>query len=116
MPCNDGSPFPSSCDCKAAVSAAKKRWLHNSPIAELLCTVLKQVDKLPHPVRSSIRLSDLPIEVQQWWREHQRRDALKEAADKKALKEAEKKTKDRIEREALLSKLSSRERKLLGHK
>lgn len=117
MPCYDGQwDGPMSRSCGSEIRTAKKRWRHNSPVAEMLCDVIKKVDALPYPTRSSLRLTDLPADAQEWWKEHQRRDARKAAADKKALKEAEQKTKDRLEREALLKKLSPRERKLLGHK
>lgn len=49
----------------------------------------------------------LSLEAQVWWREHQRMDVVRQRRERQAKK-------DKAEKELALSKLTSREKKLLG--
>lgn len=95
----------------------EKLWIHDSPVAAMLCAVLGQIAfDQSGKVAASIRLTDLPADVQEWWKEHKKRDALrhrKEALAKLAKETVKRRNK---EREAALAKLTPKERKLLGHK
>jgi hypothetical protein len=72
---------------------------HNSPVAEMLCTMCKAY--------ISVTPSALPAGVVKWWREHQRRD--------KAKREAESRAKGvKLDRKRALAKLTLAERKALG--
>jgi hypothetical protein len=61
VPCYDSRNEP------AYVRAeARKEWRHNSDVAQMLCTILKECR--PETIAT------LPEEIQQWWAEHQARD------------------------------------------
>ena len=67
MPCYDPRD-----DADNVRAAALKEFRHNSPVAEMLCSVLKQI----HPSN----IQKLPVNVQVWWNEHQARDTEREGA------------------------------------
>lgn len=75
-----------------------RSFTHNSPVAEMLCTMCKLSEEHGWSVPSS---------VAPWWAEHKKRDARKAKEESKA-KGA------RLDRERALAKLTKAERKLLG--
>lgn len=83
MPCYDHRNDPSYIreelreDTKRQVEAARKSFLHNSPVAELLCSVMKEV---PPFVRESLILDN--TKLAHWWHDHQERDRKKAAIAK----------------------------------
>lgn len=64
MPCYDPRSEPAY-----QVAEARKEWMHNSPVAEMLCTILKAIK--PELIKY------YPEDIQRWWAEHQARDAEK---------------------------------------
>lgn len=85
MPCYDSRNDPAYVREEALAEGRDKlrkaqvEWTHNSPVAELLCSTLKQL--------SPFAIGRLPHEVRAWWIVHQERDA--EKARKEAKKEAQ---------------------------
>ena len=77
MPCYDGREN----ERQVLVSdehQAKLRteWTHNSPVAELLCTVMKQLERegdAPYTLAS--RYCRNNPKLAKWWSDHQKRDA-----------------------------------------
>ena len=65
MPCYDDRNSPSEVRAET-----QKDFRHNSPVAEMLCFVLTNIDKAD--------IATMPEEIQVWWKEHQIRDANKE--------------------------------------
>lgn len=65
MPCYDSRCEPEYV-AQAAVAAARDEWLHNSPVAEMLCSVLGTL--------SATELAKQSIHVQRWWNAHKDRD------------------------------------------
>lgn len=55
----------------------RREWFHNSPIAELLCSVMKEV---PPFVRDSLLLDN--TKLAHWWHDHKERDRKKAASAK----------------------------------
>lgn len=76
----------------------EKQLRHNSPVAEMLCTMCKLSEEHGWSVPSSV----VP-----WWAEHKARDAKK-------AREASKAKGARLDRERALAKLTPAERKALG--
>lgn len=71
MPCYDGRENERQVDVDYEDRARlRKEWEHNSPVAELLCSVLK---RLPVMVRGGL-INETPA-LGVWWEEHQKRDA-----------------------------------------
>lgn len=64
MPCYDNRDSPSE-----VREEARKDFRHNSDVAEMLCHVLSNI----HP----FAIATLPENIQQWWQEHQIRDAAR---------------------------------------
>lgn len=89
MPCYDSRSDPSYVR-EEAVAEARKSFLHNSPVAELLCYVL--TNTVPSK-RAPLLAANSKLAC--WWKDHQERDA-KVAAEKVT---AEKNRKARINRE-----------------
>ena len=83
MPCYDSRSDPSYVR-EEAVAEARKSFLHNSPVAELLCYVL--TNTVPSKRAPLLAANS---KLAHWWADHQERDR-KVAADKVA---AEKKRK-----------------------
>lgn len=96
MPCYDHRNDPSYIreemreDTMRKVEAARKSFLHNSPVAELLCYVL--TNTVPSK-RAPLLAANSKLAC--WWNDHQERDR-KVASDKVA---AEKKRKAQINHE-----------------
>lgn len=96
MPCYDERNDPSYIraelqeDTRRKVEEARVSFLHNSPVAELLCFVM--TNTVPSK-RAPLLAANSKLAC--WWRDHQERDR-KVATDKVA---AEKKRKDKINRE-----------------
>ncbi len=67
MPCYDSRDSSEN-----ARAEAMREFRHNSPVAEMLCEVMRRI---------SLKgmLYECSPAVVQWWEEHQRRDAAKEA-------------------------------------
>lgn len=61
MPCYDPTP-------DEIVEHARRDFRHNSDVAELLCAVLKQIDRSAFTWTPELKL---------WWYEHQCRDMVK---------------------------------------
>lgn len=89
MPCYDERNEPSYVRAEA-VAEARKSFLHNSPVAELLCFVL--TNTVPSKRAPLLAANS---KLAHWWKDHQERDR-KVAADKVT---AEKSRKARINRE-----------------
>lgn len=71
MPCYDGRENERQVLVSDEHQAKlRNEWTHNSPVAELLCAVMKQAG----PTRRGDFCEDIPG-LAQWWREHQARDA-----------------------------------------
>jgi hypothetical protein len=70
MPCFDQSSETEK------YAELKKRWTHNSDVADLLCKTMKIVEKSFPRVAGS-----LPMDVIEWWTEHKKRDARRHAAE-----------------------------------
>lgn len=64
MPCYD--PRDSE---EGRIDNARKAFRHNSDIAEMLCDLMKRLDPAD--------VAQLPLATQQWWVEHQQRDAAR---------------------------------------
>lgn len=83
MPCYDHRNDPSYIreelreDTKRQVEAARKSFLHNSPVAELLCYTMKNLS-----LANRMALLDGNTKLRCWWNDHQERDR-KEAASAK---------------------------------
>lgn len=67
MPCYDSRSEP-----EYVLAEARKKWMHNSPVAEMLCSVMKEIE-------AERLLEIVPPEVRAWWEEHKKRDADKRA-------------------------------------
>ncbi len=72
MPCYDGRDSLDSIRFEVK-EKLKQEYLHDSPVAEMLCKVLGNT---PEQV-----IFDLPKEIRQWWAEHQLRDLQKEGRE-----------------------------------
>jgi hypothetical protein len=97
MPCYDSR---SDYNTNEGYAYLLERFAHNSPVAEMLCTMCKLYLGSP-------ALPELPDNVLAWWAEHQKRD--------KAKREAESRAKGvKLDRERALAKLTPAERKALG--
>lgn len=68
MPCYD----PRDSSPEANRSALLAEFTHNSPVAEMLCAVMKTI----HP-NDRIELGRRIPNLQAWWDQHQARDAEK---------------------------------------
>lgn len=80
MPCYDGRENERQVNVTDEHEGRLRReWMHNSPIAELLCSVMK---KLTVEQRAPLLVAD--PKLAHWWRDHQERDKAK--ADKKLLR------------------------------
>jgi hypothetical protein len=75
MPCYD--PRDSSENVRAE---ALESFTHNSPVAEMLCAVMKRISP-----ENRLVLGKEISGLTQWWTDHQARDAKKEANEPKAL-------------------------------
>lgn len=64
MPCYDSRDSE-----KAVIANARHDFRHNSDVAEILCDLLKRLDPT--------QIAALPLDTQQLWIEHQKRDADK---------------------------------------
>lgn len=66
----------------------RKEWMHNSPIAELLCTAMSNLQGVQRDalIRKDPKLGH-------WWNDHQERDR------KKAASEKDKADKDKVRKE-----------------
>lgn len=64
MPCYDDRDEPAY-----VLAEARKEWMHNSPVAEMLCDLMKQV--------AASGKVNLTADVLAWWREHEARDKRK---------------------------------------
>lgn len=73
MPCYD--PRDSSPDAirSEARDDFAKEFTHNSPVAEMLCSVMKILNPQDRP-----RVAQMVPGLEVWWKEHQERDRLKE--------------------------------------
>ena len=106
MPCYDGR---TAAEERAEYEASRERerntllkeYLHNSPAAEMLCYVLRELEEAEEPVK----IQHLPANIHKWWEEHKIRDAEKAKND--AIREKD------LKRKAL-AKLSDEEKKVLG--
>lgn len=67
MPCYD----PMS-DSSYKVAEARMEWMHNSPVAEMLCSVMKEIE-------AERLLEIVSPDVRAWWEDHKKRDANKRA-------------------------------------
>lgn len=69
MPCYDSRDDPSS-----MLKEAREDWMHNSPVAEMLCWAMTMLDRaeVSHIVTPISEAADA------WWAEHKARDKLKE--------------------------------------
>lgn len=79
MPCydsRDDEPYRSA----QVVEEARREFTHNSPVAELLCTVMKHLQNEHSRGYVSV-LANHP-EVSKWWADHQERDRRKAIANK----------------------------------
>jgi hypothetical protein len=79
----------------------EKEWLHNSPVAELLCGVLSNLPA--SMIADAVRRDP---KVGHWWNDHQERDR------KKAAQEAARKKRDEQNRLRKISELEGELRKL----
>jgi arginine/lysine/ornithine decarboxylase len=82
-----------------------EKFSHNSPVADMLCYVLRKLEEAEEPVK----IQHLPENIHEWWEEHKERDRKKARAEKRKFDEA-------AERERALLKLTPTEKKLLGIK
>ena len=86
MPCYDHCDDPSYIraelqeDTRRKVEEARVSFLHNSPVAELLCYVMRNL-----PLSQRYVLLGKNSKLSCWWRDHQIRD--RKVADEKADKE-----------------------------
>lgn len=73
MPCYD--PRDDSPEAIRSEERAKlvTEFTHNSPVAEMLCAVMK----ILHPNDRS-RVASMVPGLEKWWDDHQKRDALKD--------------------------------------
>jgi hypothetical protein len=71
MPCYDERNSASS-----QVEASRKEWLHNSPIAELLCELMTKLAQQPRLYPESA-LYPKGSKLWYWWQDHQERDRKK---------------------------------------
>lgn len=72
MPCydpRDSSPAAISAEARAQ---AMIDFTHNSPVAEMLCSVMKAI----HPADQEQLCGRIPG-LCNWWEEHKKRDAVK---------------------------------------
>lgn len=73
MPCYDGRENERQVDVDYEDRARlRKEWTHNSPVAELLCTALKNL-----PLNQRRNLFEIDQRLAVWWSEHKRRDAAR---------------------------------------
>lgn len=73
MPCydpRDNDPAAISAEARAR---AMTEFTHNSPVAEMLCSVMKILHPQDRP-----RVAEMVPGLKVWWAEHQARDAAKE--------------------------------------
>ena len=87
------------------VARELEKFNHNSPVAEMLCHVLGELETAEEPVK----LHELPANILKWWEEHKERDRKKARAQQRKFDEA-------AERERALLKLTPHEKRLLGVK
>jgi len=82
MPCYDERNEP------AYVRAeAEREWMHNSPVAELLCSVMRRLERegmKPYTAASSMCNKDPALA--RWWRDHLARDRARQEKVKKIAK------------------------------
>lgn len=75
MPCYDGRENERQVNVTYEHEGRlRKEWMHNSPIAELLCTVMKNLTLVER-----IHLIGKDPKLGFWWSDHQARDAAKAA-------------------------------------
>lgn len=65
MPCYDERSEP-----RYVRAEAEREWVHNSPVAELLCEAMKVIEV--QRVRPM-----LSLKLEKWWKDHQKRDRNK---------------------------------------
>lgn len=70
MPCYDSRDTDRSYISAEAVKEARITFRHNSDVAELLCSTLKQLERIG-------QIDIINSATQQWWDEHKLRDAAK---------------------------------------
>lgn len=76
MPCYDPPrerPVTAT-EIARAVDEARVKFRHNSDVAQMLCEVMRYIERVTGS-HASIALKEFSPELQQWWVEHQRRDA-----------------------------------------
>lgn len=67
MPCYDSRSEP-----KNVLADARKEWMHNSPVAEMLCSVMKEIE-------AGRLLEIVTPDVRAWWEDHKKRDTARAA-------------------------------------
>lgn len=73
MPCYEPRESPAAIRAECA-----ETYRHNSPVAEMLCEVIRYIERVTGP-HAQIALREFSPELQQWWHEHKARDTRKAA-------------------------------------
>lgn len=86
MPCYDERNDPAY-----QIAEARKDWVHNSPVAELLCGLLTSMTNLERAPFLAMQ-----PRLRAWWIEHQKRDADKVKREQKLHADEQERIKQQI--------------------